>query len=252
MNRIKRLLAVLLCIALFSVFALGSVSKNSKTTSSSNKSPADAAKDINDSINTTVTPKETTTIASETENETETEVEIEEINPDIPIGTCYELGQGEYECGTDIPAGRYLVEWVDGNQFGGYITSKSKCRYLGTAVSVDSNNNYTCIISAGDCFEISLSTLRFTKITSLPNQDYLQEDGSYLFGAGFFFEGIDIPQGKYNVTAVGGNQFGIYVRTKSKSFINLDQGETYNNLKLATTGAEIEISLGIARFDPVD
>ena len=183
------------------------------------------------------------------EKNNDTKLPTEEINKNIPLGTAYEVAQGEYECGVDIPAGRYLIEWVSGNPFGGSI-SASGCKYMDSYVSVDSSNPYTCILEEGDKFEVSLSTVKFTKITSLPNKNYLQSDGSYVFGAGYYFEGIDIPKGTYNVTAVGGNPFGIRVSTKTKSFLSLNQGETYNNLRLETTGAAIDISLGYARFDP--
>ena len=216
---------------------------------SSSKSPAEAANSLNNQIATTQKPSATSN--PEPTKTPEPEVVLEEINPDIPLGTTYELGQGTYECGDDIPAGRYVVEWVSGNQFGGTINATNGAKYLGSFVSIDPQITYTCILSAGDTFEISLSNLRFTKITSLPNDNYKQPDGSYLLGSGYFFEGIDIPEGKYNVTAVGGNQFGISISTRSKSFLSLDQNETYNNLKLDNTGSIIEVSLGQALFEPV-
>lgn len=174
----------------------------------------------------------------------------QEIDPDVPLGTVYVLNQGNYECGEDIPEGRYKVEWDSGNQFGGYLSATNNAKYLDSSVSIDPGVYYTCLLSPGDTFEITLSSLKFTKISSLPNNDYLQEDGTYLFGSGFYFEGIDIPLGKYNVTSVGGNQFGIYVSTKNNSFLSLEQDETYNNLKLNHEGCAIEISLGEARFTP--
>ena len=232
-------------VILFYSFYYGG--KSSKTAS---QTPAEAADKLNNQIATTTKPA-----AQATPSPTATpepEIVLEEINPDIPLGTTYELGQGEYECGDDIPAGRYVVEWVTGNQFGGRIAAKNGAKYLDASASIDPQTTYTCILSAGDKFEIALSTMRFTKITSLPNDNYKQEDGSYLFGSGFFFEGIDIPEGKYNVTAVGGNQFGIRIATRNKSFLSLDQNETYNNLKLDHTGAVIEVHLGQALFEPVE
>ena len=157
-----------------------------------------------------------------------------------------------YECGVDIPAGRYVVEWVEGNQFGGHLSATNRAQYIDSFVSIDPQMPYTCILSAGDTFEISLATLRFTKITSLPNSNYLQADGTYILGPGYFFEGIDIPEGKYNVTAIGGNQFGIHISTKNKSYLSLEQNETYHNLSLNHTGAIIDISLGVALFEPIE
>ena len=190
--------------------------------------------------------------ASEPEPEAvpEPEPALQEINPEIPLGTEYLLSQGEYECGDDIPAGRYLVEWVSGNQFGGYLEAKSSAEYLPDMASIDPDTSFVCLLSEGDCFELTLSTYRFSKISSLPNDMFLQPDGSYLLGQGYYFEGIDIPEGKYNVTAVGGNQFGIYLSTNTKSLLSLSQGETYNNLKLKDEGAQISVSLGTARFQP--
>ncbi len=214
---------------------------------SSPKTPEEAANNLNNQVATTTKP---TVQATPVVTEPPKEVVLEEINPDIPLGSTYELGQGAYECGVDIPAGRYVIEWVEGNQFGGHI-SATNAKYLDALVSVEPQMPYTCILSAGDIFEISLSTLRFTKITSLPNDNYLQEDGTYILGPGFFFEGIDIPEGKYNVTALGGNQFGIHISTRNKAMIALKQNETYNNLSLNHTGAPIEVSLGVALFEPV-
>ena len=219
--------------------------------SSSKKTPSEAANNLNNSVKTeTPTPKSTETPAVE-EIEPEPEEELLEINPGIPLGTSYELDQGEYECGPDIPAGRYLIEWISGNQFGGYVNAKNGCKYLDTMVSIDPGEPYTCVLSAGDCFEIQLSKYRFTKITSLPNDNYRQSEGSYVLGQGYFFEGIDIPEGKYNVTAVSGNPFGIYLSTRTKSMIPLEQGETYNNLRLDNTGSPVHLSLGSAEFKPV-
>ncbi len=233
-------------------------------TVSTKMTPSEAAEKLNSEIKTSTssdttrsrsTHKDTKSSNKDTNSKKSTQKEkentetLEEIDPDIPLGTTYELSQGVYVCGSDIPAGRYLIEWVDGNQFGGYITDNSDCKYLDSE-SIDKENNYTCILSAGDEFEVSLSTFRFTKITSLPNSNYLESDGSYVFGQGYFFEGIDIPEGKYNVTAIGGNPYGIYISTYTKSFISLDQEETYRNLKLDTPGKEIKISLGTAKFEP--
>lgn len=215
---------------------------------SSPKTPEEAANNLNNQVATTTKPTvQATPVVTEPPKE---EVVLEEINPDIPLGSTYELGQGTYECGVDIPAGRYVIEWVEGNQFGGHIKA-TNAKYLGTLVQIEPQMPYTCILSAGEQFEISLSTLRFTKITSLPNDNYLQADGTYILGPGYFFEGIDIPEGKYNVTAFGGNQFGIHITTRSKSFLSLKQDETYNNLSLNHTGAPIEVSLGVALFEPV-
>lgn len=172
-----------------------------------------------------------------------------EINPDIPTGTSYELAQGEYEVGDDIPAGRYLIEWVSGNQYGGYINPIVGCTQFDNQVSIDPQYPYVAEVKNGDQFEVSLSTVRFTKITSLQNSSFRQSDGSYLLGPGYFYTDIDIPTGKYNVTAVGGNQYGIYVYVNG-NMISLGQGETYNNLKLNSAGTVIEVSLGQAHFTP--
>lgn len=220
------------------------------TSKSSPKTPEEAANNLNNQI--AITPKpsvQATPVATEAP---EQEIVLEEINPDIPLGTTYELGQGAYECGVDIPAGRYVVEWVEGNQFGGHLSATNRAQYIDSFVSIDPQMPYTCILSAGDTFEISLATLRFTKITSLPNSNYLQADGTYILGPGYFFEGIDIPEGKYNVTAIGGNQFGIHISTKNKSYLSLEQNETYHNLSLNHTGAIIDISLGVALFEPIE
>ena len=227
------------------ILLLGSVGGEATKTA---KSPSEAASSLNNGIATT--PKSTTRPTPTPTKEPEPVV-VEEINPDIPLGSSYDLDQGVYKCGVDIPAGRYVVEWVSGNPFGGYISANKGGKYLGTAVQIDPQTHYTCILAAGDTFEIQLSAMRFTKITSLPNENYLQADGSYLLGPGFFFEGIDIPEGKYNVTAVGGNPFGIYVSSRNNTMIMIKQDETYKNLRLDHTGATIEISLGEASFQPV-
>ena len=233
------------------------------TSKSSPKTPEEAASNLNNQIATTAKPSvqaapvvseapkptvQETPVATEAPKQ---EAVLEEINPDIALGTTYELGQGAYECGPDIPAGRYVVEWVEGNQFGGQITATNSAKFIDAFVSIDPQMPYTCFLSAGDTFEISLATMRFTKITSLPNDNYLQADGTYILGPGYFFEGIDIPEGKYNVTAIGGNQFGIQISTRNKSFLSLKQNETYNNLSLIHTGAAIDISLGVASFEPI-
>ena len=229
--------------AVIVVLALVIFSGGSSKTS---KSPAQAANDLNSKIATTTKPTNPSTPMPTKEPES---VVLEEINPDIPLGTSYDLDQGVYECGVDIPAGRYVVEWISGNQFGGYLSANKGGKYIGSAVSIEPHMPYTCILAAGDEFEISLSSYRFTKITSLPNENYLQSDGSYLLGPGFFFEGIDIPEGKYNVTAVGGNTFGIYVSSRNNLMMSIKQDETYRNLKLDHTGAVIEVSLGVASFE---
>jgi hypothetical protein len=171
-----------------------------------------------------------------------------EINPDIPIGTTYELSQGEYECGDDFPAGRYKIEWLSGNQFGGYINTIKGCKQIGDQLSV--NTDYPCFFEFenGDQFEVSLINIRLTKIPSVKNEYFKENDGSYVFGDGYYQGEVDIPSGKYNVTAINGNQFGIYV-TVNGDMKSLDQGETYNNLTIKDA-ATIEVSLGQARFTP--
>ena len=175
--------------------------------------------------------------------------ELEEINPDIPVGTIYDLGQGNYEVGEDIPAGRYRIEWIDGNQFGGTMKGASG-KYVDSNVVLDPGESYTCILEEGKTFSISLITARFTKVSSLPNNDYLQDDGSYVLGSGYFFEGVDIPCGKYDMTAISGNQFGIHISTQNDSYIALDVNETYSNLKLNHEGKKIKISLGTIKLEP--
>lgn len=227
------------------ILLLGSVGGEA---SKASKSPSEAASSLNNRIATTPKPTNPSTPIPTKEPEP---VVVEEINPDIPLGSTYDLDQGVYECGVDIPAGRYVVEWLSGNSFGGYVSASKGGKYLGTGISISPDTHYTCILAAGDTFEIQLSAMRFTKITSLPNENYKQSDGSYLLGPGFFFEGIDIPEGKYNVTAVGGNQFGIYVSSRNNSMIAIQQDETYKNLRLDHTGAVIQINLGEASFQPV-
>lgn len=171
-----------------------------------------------------------------------------EINADIPLGTQYSLNQGNYEVGTDIPAGRYEISYLDGNQFGIYVSS-SNAKQI-SHESIDPGETYTAIISEGEEFEISLGSCLFKKISSCPNENYKQTDGTYVIGEGYFYEGIDIPSGKYNVKVVGGNPFGIYLSTKNDRFISLEQGEEYNNLKLNHEGAEIKVSLGQIQLIP--
>ncbi len=173
----------------------------------------------------------------------------EEINPDIPLGSTYELGQGAFTVGEDIPAGRYRIEWVSGNQFGGSLKASSDTMFMDMFCDVGPGESYTCLLYDDDEFEISLATMRFTKVASVPNEDYLQPDGSYIFGPGYYFEGIDIPCGKYNVTALSGNQFGITLHTNN-NYIDLDIGETYNNLKLQDMTYAIDVSLGTVQFRP--
>ena len=242
----KTNVAVIILAVIGAISLLSLVGRSSK---SSSKSPAEAANSLNNQIATTA--KTTPVPTTQPTPTPEPEIVLEEINPDIPLGTTYELSQGVYECGDDIPAGRYVITWVDGNQFGGTVSAKNGAKYLGSFVSIDPKTSYTCILAAGDTFEISLSKMRFTKITSLPNENYLQADGSYLMGPGYFFEGIDIPEGKYNITAVGGNQFGLTLHTRSDYFISLKQNETYNNLKVGHSGDVIEISLGEVLFEKV-
>lgn len=174
-----------------------------------------------------------------------------EINPDIPLGTSYEFGQGEYECGDDIPAGRYQIQWVSGNPNGGFLNPIEGCEQLGYQVSIYTDLPYTCEMKKGDVFEVSLCTVRFTKVTSLQNDSYKQNDGTYLIGPGDFYVGIDFPAGKYNVTPVAGNPQGLYVNIGEDNFISLKQGETYNNLRLKKSGTLVNITLGQVRLDPV-
>ena len=201
---------------------------------------------------TSIAGTQQTEKATTTTTTVETTVEeLMEINPDIPLGTTYELGQGNYEVGEDIPAGRYRIEWISGNQYGGYMNG-AKGKFVDDYVVLDPDEPYTCILEEGTTFEISLITARFTKVSSLPNNDYLQEDGTYILGSGFYFEGIDIPCGKYDMVAISGNDFGLYVSTKNDSYIALDIEETYSNLKLNHEGSKIEISLGTVKLTPKD
>lgn len=221
----------------------GSTSSSVVTTISAEESQSATGASSNQSDDKTETTSETTTEATTT---TEAPTEI---NPDIPLGTTYELGQGNYEVGDDIPAGRYRIEWIDGNQFGGYMTG-AEGKYVDSSIVIDPDESYTCILEDGMTFSISLVTVKFTKISSLPNTDYLKDDGTYVLGSGYFFEGIDIPCGKYDLTAISGNQFGISVSTTNKKYISLDINETYSNLKLDHEGDKIVIALGSVRFNP--
>lgn len=227
----------------------GSKDTNVTTSSIENTTAIVATDASSNGDDTSLTETTTEATTTTTEATTETTVVAQEINPDIPLGTEYELGQGNYEVGDDIPAGRYRIEWIDGNQFGGYINGASG-KYVDSTISLGPDDSYTCILEDGMTFEISLITARFTKVSSLPNNDYLQDDGSYVLGSGFFFEGIDIPCGKYDITAISGNQFGIYVSTTNDSYIPLDIDETYSNLKLNHEGKVIKISLGTVSFNP--
>ena len=166
------------------------------------------------------------------------------------MGKKYKLGQGKYVVGEDIPEGRYLIEWVKGNKYGGNLTAEGDARYLSGTTSIDPKEPYTTILLEGEEFEISLATLQFTKITLLPNKNFMKKDGSYVLHAGVYFEGIDIPCGKYNVKAVSGNQFGITLSTTNDSYISLEPKEEYNNLKLDNEGGGIGISLGTLQFIP--
>lgn len=176
-------------------------------------------------------------------------VVFEEMNPDIPLGTTYDLGQGNYEVGVDIPAGRYRIEYLSGNQFGGSMEG-AVGDYVDDWISLDPDQFYTCILENGSTFSISLITARFTKVSSIPNSDYLQDDGSYVLGSGYYFEGIDFPCGRYDITAISGNQFGIDISTVNDSFIPLDIGETFSNLSFDHEGGIVEVSLGSIRLDP--
>ena len=164
------------------------------------------------------------------------------------IGTTYELGQGIYEVGDDIPAGRYLVEWTGGNQFGGYLNPVVGCEQFGIQLSIDPGFPSVILVTKGDQFEVSLINVRLTSITVLPNDFFKQADGTYLLYPGYYYVSIDLPAGKYNVTAIDGNQYGIYVYVNG-AMISLSQGETYNNLKL-NNSAVVEVSLGEALFEP--
>ena len=153
--------------------------------------------------------------------------------------------------GEDIPAGRYRIEWIEGNQFGGYMKD-AKGKFVDSSVPIDPGESYTCILNEGVSFEITLVTAKFTKVSSLPNNDYLQEDGTYILGSGYFFEGVDIPCGKYDVVAISGNQFGLNISTANDKYISLDINETCTNLKFNHDGRSLKISLGTIQLTPKD
>ena len=183
--------------------------------------------------------------------EKDTLQELQIVNTQIPIGTVYEVPEGEYECGVDFPPGRYVIIYGKGSLFGGYVISKSSCKYLATIVQIGKNSPYTCFLQEGDKFEVTLSTLYFKKITMQPNREYLRSDGSYILGRGYFFEGIDIPEGKYDIKTLDDNSSGTTIRAKTKKYIRLSKGESYHNLKLKNKGSVIKISSGSAQFVPI-
>lgn len=238
-------IAAIIISGLMLIALYGTSDSKTKTNSASKTSQTIAEESTTEKSDVAEEKTKVQEIVEEVEEKVE---QLSEINPDIPLGTTYELGQGNYVVGDDIPAGRYMVTYVDGNQFGGYLQGKGK--YVGSAVSIDPDLGYCCILQDGDSFELELITCKFEKISSIPNDAFLQSDGSYKLTNGYYFEGIDIPCGKYNVTAVDGNQFGLYVSTKQNAMLALDIGETYNNLSLQDEGSTIEISLGTVSFEP--
>lgn len=193
--------------------------------------------------------KDLDNIAEETNEikESSIQAEAEEINPDIPIGTEYTLGQGSYVVGEDIPAGRYRISYFDGNKYGGSFEGKGQY-WDNFYIEPDYDSCY--VLTDGDEFEISLATAKFEKIPSTPNE-YFFKDGVYRFGSGRYYAGIDFPLGKYNITAIGGNNYGIDINISGETKY-LDINESYNNAKFAKEWDHLDISLGYIEMVPLD
>ncbi len=167
-------------------------------------------------------------------------------NPDVPNGTSYILAQGNYIGGEDIPVGRYLVEFNEGNEFGVMLT-------IADAFYQDITDiPYCVIVDTGSEINISLGSLQFTKITTDKNTMFLQDDGTYIVGSGLYFGGIDIPFGKYDVEAIEGNDLGLMVQTEEDYYIPIDIGETYHNLTISDDNSIIYVTLGSIKLIPKD
>lgn len=170
-------------------------------------------------------------------------------NPDVPNGTSYVLEQGNYIGGEDIPVGRYRVEFNDGNEFGVTVTIEDT---LYQDITNITDIPYCILVAKGSKINISLGSLKFTKITTDKNSMFLQDDDTYILGSGLYFAGIDIPFGKYDIEAIDGNDFGLTVQTEEDYYIPIDIGETYHNLTISDDNRVIYVSLGSIKLIPKD
>ena len=167
-------------------------------------------------------------------------------NPDVPNGTSYILEQGNYIGGEDIPVGRYRVEFNEGNEFGVTVTIADMFYQDVTDIP------YCVMVDTGSKINISLGSLKFTKITTEKNTMFLQDDGTYIVGSGLYFGGTDIPFGKYDIEAIDGNEFGLTVQTEEDYYIPIDIGETYHNLTISDDNPIIYVTLGSIKLIPKD